>query len=133
MLFLAQTLAPAACTPAGSSLRVSARVTSFKPADVTYVVVNRGHDSLHWITLNVQRPLEVNPSAQFLKMPLDWRAGIVPASNGQDVSVTWTALSDDAAVGPAGSASFGLRGTQRYGVRQGTTPLDFTALPFTAG
>ena len=133
MLFLAQTLAPAACTPAGSSLRVSARVTSFKPADVTYVVVNRGHDSLHWITLNVQRPLEVNPSAQFLKMPLDWRAGIVPASNGQDVSVTWTALSDDAAVGPAGSASFGLRGAQRYGVRQGTTPLDFTALPFTAG
>jgi hypothetical protein len=128
----AQTPPAAACAPAGSSIRIEARASGHKPVDVTYVVENRRRERLRWVRISAPAPLVVNTSAQFLKMPADWRGTIEASADAPRVDVAWTALTDDAAIGQHKQASFSLRGSQRYMLRTGATPLDFTAVPFTA-
>ena len=115
LLFLTQTLAPAGCAPAGSSIRVEATVDTFKPADVKYVLSNRRSESLRWLRISPPSPLVVNTSGQFLKMPLDWSASIKTGVDGQPGDVEWRALSDAARIGRRSSAAFGLRGAQPAG------------------
>ena len=133
MFFLAQTFAPAACAPAGSSIRVEAHSADFKPADVTYVVENRRRERISWVRVSPTAPLTIVTSAQYLKMPLDWGGAFEPATGGAATAVEWRALNDDATIGPHGSASFRLRGAQKFVLRPGESAVDFTAVPFTAG
>ena len=134
ILFLGQTLmAPAPCAPAGATIRVISRAPGFKPADVTYVVENRRRERLRWLRISVPSPLVVSTSGQFLKMPVDWRGSLEPDADGQRVDVEYRALTDVATIGAHASASFGLRGVQKFVFRQGDQPIMFTALPFTAG
>ena len=133
MIFLAQTFAQAACAPAGSSIRVSAHAAGFKPADTTYVVENRRRERIRWVRISPIAPLTIVTSARFLKTPLDWSGAFEPATGGAATDVVWRALSDEATIGPHGTASFALRGAEKYVLRPGESVVEFTAVPFTAG
>ena len=137
---------PGSCSEAKTAVRadVSSQIVSRDVVAITYRVTNRGAEPLTWIRIGSGRgvtmavPAEETPS--ITQSPTGWTARVDRDAATNRVSLVWE-TTPESPLRSGAVVELGVRAKDRRYIRLGQTddtgtplmPIDFGALPFSAG